>query len=96
MMRSACSGSVGPSVMRASGRDHARVDAEQLLDLDPVARLLPHFPPSRLLGLLTGLEAAAGERPGGAAPFVPVGEQDAIVGIDDDRVGRDAQVHASP
>ena len=75
-------------------RDDAGVDAEQLADGGTVAGLFAHLAPCRVLRVFAGLEPAARQSPRRAATFVPVREQDAVVGVDDDRVRRDPHVHA--
>ena len=75
--------------------DDPGVDAEQLVDGDLVAGLLANLPPRRPLRFFAGFETAAGERPRGTATFIPMGEQDAVLGVDDDGVCRDAKVHAA-
>ena len=57
------------------------MDAEQSSDVDPVARLFAHFPARGVLGILAGIEPAAGKGPRGSASLVPMGEKDAVVEI---------------
>src|SRR5690606_31729518 len=71
------------------------MDAEQLLDMHRETGLFAHFTPHGILWVLSGLDAAAGHRPGNTAPLGPAREKHPAVVISDDRVCRDPQIHGS-
>lgn len=68
------------------------VDAEQPVEVGGVPGFFEDFATRGVVGTLAGVNAAAGEGPPAASVFVPVGEQHAV-GVDDDAVRPDADVH---
>lgn len=69
------------------------MDAEELVDDDPVSGLFSHLASGRVFGVFAGFEPSAGERPRGSASLDPVSEQEAVVGVRDDGVRGDSHIH---